>query len=66
MKEVNSLKNSSIYLEEAQIIRIANEAVFKAKEENKAHGLLEYFTKNKKLYYIMPNGEIEEKTNKSK
>lgn len=58
MERVKKLDNDKIYLEASKILRIANEAIFKAKEENKKYGILEYFTKNGQLYYVLPNGEI--------
>ncbi len=58
MTEVKLLKNKELYIKEAEIIGIANEAVFKAKEKNKELGLPEFFTKNGILYFVLPSGEI--------
>ena len=59
MKRVEKLDNLQLYIEGSEILKIANEAVFKAKQENKKHGILEYFSKNGKLYFVLPNGEIQ-------
>ena len=58
MKEVNKLKDDKLYVELANIIRIANKAVKKAKDENKKLGIPDTFWKNGKLYYALANGEI--------
>jgi len=58
IKEVENLDNDKLYLKVRKMTKIANEAVFKAKQENKKYGILEYFTKNGKLYLVLPNGEI--------
>ena len=58
MKEVNKLSNEKLYIEMADIIRIGNQAVKKAKEENKKLGILDMFWKNEKVYYALINGEI--------
>lgn len=58
MKEVNCLKDKNLYLESQNILRIANKAVQKAKEENKALGIPEAFCKNGKIFYVLPDGEI--------
>lgn len=58
MKEVKRLKNTALYLKASEITRIANEAVFKAKKENKRLGIPEYFMKNGQLYFVLPSGKI--------
>ncbi len=58
MKQVGRLKDSTIYIEVADILRIANQAVRKAKEENKKFGIPDTFWKNGKVYYVLTNGEI--------
>jgi len=58
MKKVDKFKDSDIYIELANILRIANKAVMKAKEENKKLGIPDTFWKNGKVYYVLGNGEI--------
>jgi len=58
MKRVDKLKDSTIYIKLAEILRIANKAVAKAKEENKKFGIPDTFGKNGKVYYVLENGEI--------
>lgn len=58
MKEVEKLADESIYIEMREIIRIGNQAVSKAKLENKKLGIPEVFAKNGVLYYVLENGEI--------
>ena len=58
MKEVDKLKNEKLYIEMADIIRIGNQAVKKAKEENKKFGIPDTFWKNGRVYYALTNGEI--------
>lgn len=58
MKEVNKLSNKKLHIEMANIIRIGNQAVKKAKEENKKLGILDMFWKNGKVYYAMASGEV--------
>ncbi|HFA51655.1 MAG TPA: hypothetical protein ENJ95_21790, partial [Bacteroidetes bacterium] len=56
--KVKKLKNENIHIWIADVIRIGNEAVMKAKEENKKLGIPEFFYKNGKIYYILESGEI--------
>ena len=58
MKKVDKLNNDKLYLELVNIIRIANKAIKKAKEENKKLGIPDTFWKNGNLYYVLNNGEI--------
>ena len=62
MKEVNKINDPKLYLELRDIMKIANEAVKKAKDENKQFGIPEYFWKNGKIYYLLDNGEITTET----
>lgn len=41
-----------------KITRIGNRAVAKAQEENRKFGLPSVYSKNKKLYYELPDGTI--------
>ena len=56
--KVKKLKNENIHIWIADVIRIGNEAVMKAKEENKKFGIPEFFYKNGKIYYILESGDI--------
>ena len=58
MKRVKNLVNESLDIEANRIERIANEAVMKAKEENKKHGFPDFFYKNGKIYYVLEDGNI--------
>lgn len=58
MKRVKKLNDSNLYLEMADIVRIGNSAVNKAKAENKRLGIPETFWKNGKIYFVLANGEI--------
>ncbi|MEM1322507.1 MAG: hypothetical protein AAGG75_19745 [Bacteroidota bacterium] len=58
MKEVNKIEDASLYLKARDILKIANDAVAKAKAENKRLGLPECFWKNGRIYYLLPNGEL--------
>ncbi|MBI5916176.1 MAG: hypothetical protein HY842_12440 [Bacteroidetes bacterium] len=44
--------------EKIEIERIANQAVMKAKEENKRFGIPEFFSKNGVIYYVLEDGNI--------
>lgn len=61
MRLVKKLKNSKWNLETSEMTRIANEAVYKAKQENKKLGLPEFFIKNGELYFVLPSGKITNK-----
>jgi hypothetical protein len=56
--EVKKFDDLSLYQFASEVIRIGNRAVKKAQEENRRLGLPNVFTKNGKLYYELPNGEI--------
>lgn len=58
MKKVKHLKDKNLYLESQDILKIANQAVQKAKAENKVMGIPEVFCKNGKIFYLLPNGKI--------
>jgi len=58
MKRVKKLEDSNLYLEMADIVRIGNSAVKKAKEENRELGIPETFWKNGKIYFVLASGEI--------
>ena len=58
MKKVDKLTDSQLYIEARDIVRIANEAVAKAKAENKRFGIPEFFSRNGKIYFILESGEI--------
>lgn len=58
MRRVKKLNNEQQYIKARDILRIANEAVSKAKQENKRLGIPEYFMKNGKLYFVLPSGKI--------
>ena len=58
MRRVKKLNNDQQYLKAREILRIANEAVSKAKKENKRLGIPEYFMKNGRLYFVLPSGKI--------
>ncbi|MEM6321245.1 MAG: hypothetical protein AAF960_26545 [Bacteroidota bacterium] len=58
MKIVENIEDISWELETNRMLRIANEAVQKAKSENRKFGLPEVFCKNGKIYYLLPDGEI--------
>lgn len=60
MKEVNIIENGDLLVWASDILKIGNEAVRKAKAENKALGLPEVFVRNGKLFYQLSNGTITE------
>ena len=47
-----------LYVELIKISKIGNRAVKKAQEENRRKGLPSVYSKNKKLYYELPDGTI--------
>jgi len=61
MKEVAKIADESLYIEARDILKIANQAVKKAKAENKKLGIPEVFSKNGVLYYVLKNGEVTKK-----
>ena len=58
IRDVKKIDDDSLYLEIREFERIGNEAVMKAKEENKRFGIPEFFSKNGVIYYVLENGEI--------
>ena len=58
MEKADKLSDAQFYKEVREIIRIANEAVAKAKAENKRFGIPEFFSRNGKIYFILESGEI--------
>ena len=56
--EVKKFGDLSLYQFASEVIWTGNQAVKKAQEENRRPGLPNVFTKNCKLYYELPNGEI--------
>jgi len=58
MRRVKKLNNDQQYLKAREILRIANEAVSKAKKENKRLGISEYCMKNGRLYFVLPSGKV--------
>ena len=57
MKRVKKM-DDEMYIETREILRIANQAVAKAKAENKKQGIPDTFIKNGKLYYLSADGSI--------
>lgn len=49
-----------------EITRIGNRAIKKAQEENRKKGLPSVYSKNKRLYYELPDGTITMKDPLSK
>lgn len=58
MKEIKEIRDQEWLASDLEVIRIGNEAVRKAKEGNRKHGLPEVFVKAGKLYYLLPSGEV--------
>lgn len=56
--EVKKFDDLGLYQFASEVIRIGNQAVKKAQEENRKLGLPNVFTKNGKIYYELPNGDI--------
>jgi len=54
------MENVEVYTSLLDIIRIGNEAVKKAKEENKKYGILEVIEIAGKRYEIQENNELKE------
>lgn len=51
MKRVKKLRDESIYIEVAEMLRIANEAIAEARTENRRLGLKEVYSEDGNLYY---------------
>lgn len=58
MKRVKKIQERELYQELIEIIRIGNEAIMLAKDENKKLGIPEVFIKKGQLYFELLNGEI--------
>ena len=58
MTIVNRIENEGLYKLMRDVVRIGNQAVMKAIEENKRFGIPEFFSKNGVIYYVLENGEI--------
>ena len=58
MKNPQERIDSKVYERMAEIVRIGNNAVRKAQEENRRLGLPNVYSRNGKLIYEMPDGEI--------
>ena len=56
--EVRQFDDLSLYQFASEVMRIGNRAVKKAQQENKELGLPNVFTKNGRVYYELPTGEI--------
>ena len=56
--EVDTLPDPQLYVNLRNILRIANQAAYQAKLENKKFGIPRIFSRNGILYYELPNGEI--------
>ena len=54
------------YVEFIKLTKIGSRAVKKAQEENRRKGLPSVYSKNKKLYYELPDGTITMKNPLSK
>lgn len=61
MKEVDKLKDLSIYIELRDILRIGSKASKLAKLENKRYGIPKIFIRNDIIYYEFENGVITTK-----
>lgn len=51
-----------MYREALEMLRIANQAVWEARQENARLGIPDTFFHNGKVHYIMPDGEITSET----
>lgn len=58
MKNGKSKISSETYQKMAEFVRIGNRAARQAQEENHRLGLPNIYSRNGKLIYEMPNGEI--------
>jgi hypothetical protein len=54
----NKQLSLQLFIQAAEFERIGNRAVHKAQEENRRFGIPNVFSRNGKLYYELPNGEI--------
>ncbi|MFO7847058.1 MAG: hypothetical protein R6V27_10880 [Balneolaceae bacterium] len=58
---MSSNKNQNKTDFSAEITRLGNRGVRKAQEENRKLGLPNVYSKNGKIYYQLPNGQITTK-----
>ena len=58
---VKEFDDIDIYKKALYFLKIGKEAVREAKEKNRKLGIPNVFSKNGKLYYELPNGEITTK-----
>ena len=59
---VDKFDEIEIYQQAAEIRKIGNRAIAKVRKENKKMGIPIVFSKNGKIYYEMPDGEITTKS----
>lgn len=58
---VKKLSNIKIYQHAIELKRIGTRAMKEAQDENKKLGIPNVYSRNGKLYYELPNGEITTK-----
>ena len=58
MKRVDRLSDNQLYVDLADMLTVANQAVKKAKEENQKMGIPDTFSKNGRVYYMLQDGSI--------
>jgi len=58
---VNQPKNIETYMRSVEIRRIGNSAVRKAQEESRRLGVPNVYSRNGRLYYELPNGELTQR-----
>ena len=58
LKEVDRIEKEELYIKLRDILRIANIAVERAKEENMKYGIPEFFGKNGTVYYLNEKGKV--------
>ena len=58
MKKVPKINDDDLYTEMHELTKIGNQAVMKAKQENKQHGIPEFFYKNGVIYFEKENGKL--------
>ena len=57
----NQPKNIDTYMKGVEIQRIGNSAVRKAQEESRRLGVPNVYSRNGKLYFELPNGELTQR-----
>lgn len=58
MKNGKSKISSETYRQMAEFVRIGNRGIFQARQENHRLGLPNIYSRNGRIIYEMPNGEI--------